>query len=101
MVYKYTDKFFRENRRIIEMTKNITNIMKQFFHRSVEPTAGDKKFRRIFGFGLIFFIVSLCILLLTGFAPFSIWLFYSSFSTIIVIICVAIICRIWDIAKKK
>jgi len=37
------------------MTKNITNIMKQFFHRSVEPTAGDKKFRRIFGFGLVFF----------------------------------------------
>ncbi len=75
-------------------------IVRQFFHRSVEPTAGDKRFGRaiLLSFGL--FIISFCVFLLSGFASFSVWLMYGSLSLMIGLGCAAIIWRVYDIAKQ-
>jgi hypothetical protein len=75
-------------------------VIKQFFHRSVEPTSGDKRFRRalLCSFGL--FVLSLCVLWLSGLAPFSVWLMYGALYLMIGLECVAIIWRVWDITKQ-
>jgi len=75
-------------------------IIKELFHYSGEPTAKDKSFRRVIlaSFGL--YILSLCILLLSGLAAFSIWLMYGTLYTMIILESIAVVWRIWDIAKR-
>lgn len=78
----------------------ILQIIRQFFHRWVEPTAGDKRFGRaiLLSFGL--FIVSFCVFLLSGFAPFSVWLLYGCLYLMVALECIALIWCIRDIAKR-
>jgi hypothetical protein len=77
----------------------ILQIAKRFFHRWAEPTAGDKRFGRaiLLSFGL--FIVSFCVFLLSGFAPFSVWLMYGALYLMVALECIAIVWCIWDIVE--
>lgn len=75
-------------------------VIKQFFHRGIEPTTGDKRFGRVILLSFGLFVVSFGVFLLSGFAPFSVWLLHGSLYLMVTIACISVIWCIWDINKQ-
>jgi hypothetical protein len=84
----------------MDKKRYILHVTKQLLKRSREPTVEDKPFLRSVWLSLGGFMVSICVVLLTGLSPFSLWLMYGAIITEIAACLVLIVWRIRDIIKQ-
>jgi hypothetical protein len=84
----------------MDKKQRILYIVKQFIKRSIEPTVEDKRFLKAIWLSLGSFVCSICLLLLTGLAPFFVLLMYGTLVTLIAVNVALVVWRIRDISQK-